>query len=216
MNMAKTTAPLLSFGASGSLAKTMVASKWKGRPYMRQHVVPANPNSTAQQSTRLAFSFASNVWKSMGSIGVAPWDRFATGQVLTGRNAMTGKFVSFVRGEADLALMQFSPGAKGGIAPSDITLTPAAGQITVDFTNPAPPTGWTLTAAQAVIIIDQDYLTPVTYLTAEDEDTVTKNQIVFAGLDAATDYVVGGWLKWAKPDGSVAYGASITKQATTP
>lgn len=214
--MGKTTAPLLSFGASGTLAKTVVYANWKGRPYARRHVVPANPQSSGQTSTREAFSFASNVWKNLGSIGIAPWDRFAVGQVLTGRNAFCGNFVKNVRGENDLLLMNGSPGAKGGIAATSIALTPAAGEITVDFTNPAPPTGWTLTAAQAIIIADQDYAAASTYLTQEDEDTVTKNQIIFNGLDAATAYDVMGWLKWEKPDGSVAYGPSITEQDSTP
>lgn len=214
--MAKTTAPLLSFGASGSLAKTMVASKWKGRPYMRQHVVPANPNSTGQQSTRNAFSFASNVWKNMGALAVAPWDRYAVGQVLTGRNAMTGSFVKNVRGETDLNNMVFSPGAKGGVAPADITITPGDDQLTIDLVAPAVPTGWTLDSFICVALQDQDYASPDTYITFEDEDdTGPGYQVVLAGLADATTYQVGGFIRWLKPDGSVAYGPSITKQGLT-
>lgn len=214
--MAKTTAPLLSFGASGSMAKTMVASKWKGRPYMRQHVVPANPNSTGQQSTRNAFSFASNVWKNMGALATAPWDRYAVGQVLTGRNAFTGSFVSNVRGETDLDDMVFSPGAKGGVAPADITITPGDDQLTVDLVAPAVPTGWTLSSFIVVAIPDQDYASPSTYLTVEDEDAGAGPwQVVLSSLEDATEYQVGGFIKWTKPDGSIAYGPSITKQGTT-
>ena len=43
----------MSLSASGSFAKTLVASIWKGRPYMRQLVTPANPRTAGQLATRL-------------------------------------------------------------------------------------------------------------------------------------------------------------------
>jgi len=50
--MAKVTSPLMSIDASGSIASTIVFSKWKGRNYVRQLVVPANPRSAGQQLAR--------------------------------------------------------------------------------------------------------------------------------------------------------------------
>lgn len=50
--MAKLKAPLLSFGASGAIAKTMVFFPWKGINAVRQYVVPANPKTTAQNIQR--------------------------------------------------------------------------------------------------------------------------------------------------------------------
>lgn len=50
--MAKLKAPLLSFGASGQIAKTIVYFPWKGLNVARKHVVPANPNTTDQQTQR--------------------------------------------------------------------------------------------------------------------------------------------------------------------
>ncbi|MCK4302742.1 MAG: hypothetical protein KAY24_00715 [Candidatus Eisenbacteria sp.] len=61
--MAKLKAPLLSLGASGQLAKTLVASNWKGIKYMREYVVPANPNTVAQQAQRGVFSAAVHAWQ---------------------------------------------------------------------------------------------------------------------------------------------------------
>jgi len=43
--MSKLTGPLLSFGARGQIGKAMVTSTWKGVPYARQYVVPANPQT---------------------------------------------------------------------------------------------------------------------------------------------------------------------------
>lgn len=52
--MAKVTSPLMSLDASGTVADALVFSKWKGRNYVRQHVIPSNPQSTAQQAVREA------------------------------------------------------------------------------------------------------------------------------------------------------------------
>lgn len=50
--MAKVTGPLMSMDASGKFAGALVFSKWKGRPTVRQLVIPANPQSTNQTAQR--------------------------------------------------------------------------------------------------------------------------------------------------------------------
>lgn len=52
--MAKTTAPLFSLEASGSVGKTIVYSRWHGRSYVRRRVIPLNPQSTDQVKVRNA------------------------------------------------------------------------------------------------------------------------------------------------------------------
>lgn len=52
--MAKVSGPLMSMDASGKFANTLVFSKWKGRPTVRQLVTPANPQSANQQTARNA------------------------------------------------------------------------------------------------------------------------------------------------------------------
>jgi len=51
--MAKITGPFMSIAASGTFAKILTASIWKGRPYMRQRVTPSNPSTAGQIATRL-------------------------------------------------------------------------------------------------------------------------------------------------------------------
>ena len=211
--MAKPTAPLLSFGASGSLAQALVYSKWKGRPYVRRHVIPANPQSTAQTLTRDIFRNLNSIWKVAGAGVVAPWNRFADGQVLTGRNAFVGQNLAVLRGDADLADFIFSPGAKGGLPQSATVFTPAAGQVTVDITAPTPPTGWSVTNAWAAAIRDGAPESLTLFGTEEGSDNAAPYSIVLAGL-AAANWAVGGWLEWTKADGSVAYGASTTSVET--
>jgi len=50
--MAKVKGPFLSMKASGKVGDTLVASNWKGIKIMRAYVVPANPNTAAQQKQR--------------------------------------------------------------------------------------------------------------------------------------------------------------------
>lgn len=50
--MSRVTAPFLSIDASGTVGHTLVASKWKGRNYMRLRVIPKNLRSAGQQLTR--------------------------------------------------------------------------------------------------------------------------------------------------------------------
>ncbi len=57
-------------------------------------------------------------------------------------------------------------------------------------------------------------LSQVADVVEEGEDLVAAPyQVDFTGL-TAVDYVVQAWCKWAKPDGSVAYGASIADTIT--
>jgi hypothetical protein len=192
----------------------MVFSSWKGRQYVRRHVIPSNPNSLEQQSTRGAFRVANDIWKAAGSLLIAPWDAFASGQVLTGRNAFMGSFVRTNRGEADLAAMIFSPGAKGGLAPTDLSLAEVTTQITATVTPPTPPTGWTLQAAVAAAIADDDPDTMTNIAMVAAEDLSAPYEVVLAGLTDDQPYRVGAWLRWLKPDGSIAYGASINDVIT--
>ena len=193
--MAKVSAPLLSFSAGGSIAKTQVYAKWKGRPYVRQHVIPSNPNTADQQLTRNTFTWLNNVWKNGPTLLQAPWDLYAQGQVLTGRNAFVGQNTRALRSETDLADMILSPGAKGGIIAAGMVATGGALSISVALTAPALPTGWTITQGVAVAIRDQDPQTEVLYAVASGFDATDPYAINLTGLGAATDYLCGGWFE---------------------
>lgn len=208
--MAKVTAPLLSFGASGTIAKVQTYASWRGVPYARKHVIPANPQSTAQVLTRDIFANYNTRWKQGGPLMRAPWDRFAVGQKFVGRNSYMGKNLNLTRGEADMDAYIGSPGAKGGLPPTSLVLTTVAALgIEAVVVGPTPPTGWTLTSAIATCFIDQTPEATVADIIQEIEDASSPYSCDFTGLTATT-YQVQAWLKWAKPDASVAYGASIS------
>jgi len=50
--MAKTTGPLFSLEASGTVGNTVTYSRWKGRSYVRRRVIPLNPFAETQVDAR--------------------------------------------------------------------------------------------------------------------------------------------------------------------
>jgi len=51
--MAKVTGPLMSMSASGSIGKAITFAAWKGTSYVRELVIPHNPQSNDQGDVRL-------------------------------------------------------------------------------------------------------------------------------------------------------------------
>ncbi len=61
--------PFHSDDASGKFANCMVASKWKGRSYMRALVTPNNPKTAQQVAIRDLITDASVAWKLGSTVG---------------------------------------------------------------------------------------------------------------------------------------------------
>jgi len=211
--MARTTGPLLSLGGSGTIAKTQVYSTWRGIPYARQYVVPANPQTAEQTKTRGVFGFLTQAWKLAPSIVQLPWTANAKGKKYTDRNKFIGDNTKILRPGTDMTGFTGSPGANGGLVAASIAATPAAGQITVALGAPDLPTGWTITKGVAWVIKNADPHSATDYSSAAGSDLTTPYSIVLTGLDA-TEYLVMGWFEFLKPDGSTAYGPSISTTAT--
>lgn len=213
--MAKTVAPLLSFDAAGTVAKTQVYSRWKGRRYVRRWTTPANPQSSEQMLTRNAFSFLNAVYKLAPPLVTDSWAAYAQNLVMTARNGWIKNNLPTLRGTANLNGMVMSAGALGGLPPTAISVTPGAGQLTVDITAPTTlPTGWTIASAVAAVIPDQDPDTGVLTTITADEDVTAPYSIVLTGLTAAQLYQAFAWLTWTRPDGKTAYSASIRTTGT--
>lgn len=217
--MAKTTAPLLGFGASGAIGKTQVYAKWRGVAYARRYVVPSNPNSLSQQATRGVFKWLAATFKLLDPAVQAVFFLGAKGRPLTDRNLYTSANLSALRGTdmspaTDLSGGVMSPGVNGGLVAAAVAVTDATGHIaSVAMTAPALPAGWTITAAQAVAFKQQDANTDVFYTSyfAADTSSPYSPQI---STGAAGTYAVFAWFKFAKPDGSVAYGPSVYHAVT--
>ena len=211
--MAKVTAPLLSYNAGGAIAKTQVYAKWKGIPYARRYVIPANPQSTAQQQTRNVFTTLTQIWKNFTSDLSAPWVAFATGKALTDRNAFLKFNVAALRAGTDWTGYIGSPSANGGVALVSAPATGGVGTIDVTATAPTPPTGWTLSKVVSFARKNDDPHTTTDMSVLVASDSTAPYAPAFTGV-AAGNYVVSTWAVWTKDDGKLAYGQSIESTAT--
>jgi len=140
--MVKVAAPALSLEASGSIGKIMTFSKWKGRPYVRSLVRPANPKSGSQTGVRSMFKFLAQNWTNLSASEKATWETRADQLVVSPFNA----FMSYnqFRWRDFLAPSKEDPAAELGTSPT-INLTQATAgvrsiQLDLDMTLSA--TGW--------------------------------------------------------------------------
>jgi len=213
--VAKLTGPLLSFGAKGQIGKTLVTADWKGIKYARQYVVPANPDTTAQQLTRGVFSMLQSLWLNSPPEFRAPWTANAVGRPYTDRNKLVAENLPVLREETDLDNFIASPGARGGPPMASITATTgsSAGEIDVVAVAPTIPDGWTLTEVVFVAFPDQlpddPFLGPIVAGT----DNSDPYGLTLAGLPDGAMCQVFAWPVWERPDEKIAYGPSLTDQA---
>lgn len=212
--MSKVRAPLLSWGAGGQIAKTQVYAQWKGRPYVRQYVVPANPNSPGQQLTRNTFKYLNRLWAYLPAGALGAWDLYATNQRYTARNGWLSVNTSTLRDKTDLTDIILSIGAGSGIVAQGMAVVGGAGTATVTLTTPALPAGWTITRAWAMAVASVDPQTSDVYQAIAANDDAAPYEIVLNGLTNGQEYVVGGWFEYMKPDGKSAYGISLQDVVT--
>ena len=133
------TAPLFSFGASGKLADALVYFPYKGLDVVRSYVVPANPNTAAQQTQRARLTGAVTEWHDAGYTDddKTAWKKLAStlGGALSGFNAMVRGFIATqVAGQAWPRL-------------ADVTITPVSStavtvNVTTSSTGVVPDVNW--------------------------------------------------------------------------
>jgi hypothetical protein len=211
--MAKPTAPLLSFGASGQIGKTMVYASWRGRSYSRRYVIPGNPRTTAQLGVRAAFSYLQAAWKISGPLLQAPWTAAAKGRPVTDRNIFTSMNISMMNTNNQNTGLIGSPGANAGIPLATGSGVRATTTLTVSWTAPSTtPPSWTLLNVVATAFTQTswtypplDFIDPITEV--EGDDTGLTGSIVLTVVNLPQVLCV--WPIWTKPDGSLGYGPSI-------
>lgn len=90
--MAKLKGPLMSFGASGSIGKTLVYFPWKGVNAVRTYVVPANPQTDPQTKQRGLLRDGVTAWhdNDYTEADRIAWNRYAgiLADIMSGFNAM--------------------------------------------------------------------------------------------------------------------------------
>lgn len=212
--MARLTAPLLSLGASGSIANSLVFATWKGIPYARVHVIPANPKSAKQQEVRGIFSTLAEMWKRMPQLARDPWQNDVLGLPLTARNRHVQQNVSVLIDETTLDLLVMSVAQGQAIPPINETFTPGVGLITIAGETDTPPVGYTLTSMVAAVCKDGDPSPVFTTATLAEEDAETPFSVEITGLDTVP-YQCALWCKWTRTsDSKIFYSTAVRGQAT--
>lgn len=214
--MAKVSGPLLSMRSSGTIGKTLVFGSWRGIGYARGHVVPSNPRTSGQVSTRQALTFCTGLWKLMTSTAIGPWNTYATGQRFTGFNAFQSFNIPMLREATSLADLIGSPGAKSGPAAASMTFATgaASGEVKVDYTAPSSPTGWTLVSIQALVTTELDPSTDLPSFATSGEQAAPTLTLTVGSLTPGEDYAMSAWLKWTTDQGKTAYSVSQTDIVT--
>ncbi|MBW7998482.1 MAG: hypothetical protein FVQ81_18300 [Candidatus Glassbacteria bacterium] len=140
--MVKVSGPMFSLAASGSLAKTITFATWKGRPYARELVTPANPKSGLQTGMRSMFGFLSQYWTNVSAASQTSWDAQAEQITASGFNA-------YMRFNQRLWRNFLAPtkdsghGQVGTLATVPIlALTAGVRSIQVDFSVTIPNENW--------------------------------------------------------------------------
>lgn len=123
--MAKVLAPLFSTKARGQIGKSLVFFPWKSINAVRSYVIPANPNTAAQQAQRTIMTNAVAEWHAAGYIAKdkTAWNKFASTLAgsLSGFNAMVRSFIDAVVGGDAWARIKNIAEASPGATDVDIT-----------------------------------------------------------------------------------------------
>lgn len=215
--MPKVTAPLLSFGARGQIGHAQVYSSWKGVPYARRYVVPSNPKTTKQVSNRAVWALLNAAFLYAPSAIKQAFDAYAVGKPLTGRN-------KFFQGNQKLLATDpkpdgidgliMSPGNGGGLPATNMSILAGDTQLTVSVDLPEVPSGWAMSGCVAAAVLQQSPTDPFTgkwFVVSKEADLDT---VIIPGLTNDSEYVVGYFLKWTKPDGTIAYSVSLSDTGT--
>jgi hypothetical protein len=131
----KVTAPLFSLDASGSLGGAIVASKWKGRNYMRRLVIPANPRSGGQTANRAIVGFLAQIWAGLSAPDQATWNDLAAQGNFSAFNALVRydakRWTQFAYPTRLLPIVEAGFGGTVNV----VTVTGEVGQASGSFTN---------------------------------------------------------------------------------
>lgn len=124
--MAKVKGPLMSIEARGQIGKSLVFGVWKGVQWVREYVIPSNPQTEQQVNIRTAFSLSVAEFKALSETEQGKWNKAA----------------SNIGGQSGLSLFQ-SRALNAYIDQLGVSSTPASVSVSGDY----PDETFTWTAA---------------------------------------------------------------------
>jgi len=140
--MALVKGPAFSLAASGSIGGALVYSIWKGRPYVRQLVTPANPRSGSQTGFRASMRFLAQIWSGLSAANKATWESRADDMIVSEFNAFTS--YNQKRWRNFLTPSTVDPAAEISTPPTAPTGAAVAGvrMATITLTDTVTPPDW--------------------------------------------------------------------------
>ncbi len=172
--MAKVTAPLFGFSASGKIADSLVFMKWKGIATVRKYLIPANPKSAAQTTQRNRLAAAVLAWHTVAltALDQVAWNVLATlaAKPLSGFNKFVKEFLRI-----DIAGDTWELLTVGSAVPG------SAGELDVQIDSD-----------DAATVVVAKYGTKKTLLLTEINlsETTGTWSVTITGLDAGVKYYV--------------------------
>jgi hypothetical protein len=137
--MVKLTGPMMSIDASGTFADTLTFSKWKGRNYARQRVIPENPKSAMQLGVRAMMRFLATEWTNLIAGEQDDYDAEAATRNISAYNAYISQNLN--RWQMSMGPSKNYPAEEASEELTVTTLTTTGGEGHVTVT--ATPSGGT-------------------------------------------------------------------------
>jgi len=196
--MAKLTGALFSLAASGTIADTLTFAKWKGIQYARTRVIPANPQSVAQQEVRGVFSTLNNLWKRMGVQARLPFQNAVRGIAMTARNKHIQTNVAALIDDANMNDLVMSIAGGNAIVPINVTAVDGTnGRVACFAEAPPAPPGYTIGYMVGVAVADGDPSPALSPLCYENSDPTAPYAFdITCNIDGV--YQVGIFARWVR------------------
>ena len=204
--MARTTGPLLSMDASGSVGNALTFAHWKGRNYVRRYAVPGNPRSDAQQSIRTAMMYYTAQYKVDPAEVQAQWGAEAESQKISPFNAFTRAGIK----NWSSSLLMLREGYDSGLAATSANLVVDSTVLPRGITWEL--SGTDLTGMIGVILCVREIGSPGTSLAYAKWASATAISWTQTGLKPSTIYQARAFC--LKNDESLVYSTAI-ESATT-
>lgn len=176
--MKVTFSPLVS-GLSGKAADA-VAATWKGRSYIRKHVIPHNPQSAAQTLVRESLARCVTLWRSLAANTKLWLDTYGTGYQMSGYNVFMQKSRALEQAGSILVPVPANPHCAAPSDASFVTGAGVAGDIDLTWTEDGPA-AYTHILGIARRINENFFHTQVTSLVGDAK-------LIISDLDVGEDY----------------------------
>ncbi len=130
--MARITFGPLVIAASGKVGDT-VFSRWKGRPYIRSRVTPANPKTTDQTKQRIRLTNAVFQWQQLPQDIKDRWGEYASPYAMSGYNKWCDVNIpTMFHSDNDSPII--TPANKDVAGPTDFAAVEGSGAKEIDCT----------------------------------------------------------------------------------